>query len=208
MKRTGYVPSTLATCLPGRKTRGVLPPRWLVTDARRLPDPLPAMRQLRPGDGVLFRHYELPLRERLDLARRVGEVCRQRRLIFLVAGDIRLARAVAADGVHLPQALVSRAAGARRAGLRLVTAAAHDAGAIARAARCGADAVMVSPVFATASHPGSATLGILGFAALATAARRFGMEPYALGGMTPCQLHRLRHISPAGYAAIAAFAGS
>lgn len=180
-----------------------MPGRWLVTDARRLPDPLPAIRRLARGDGVLFRHYELPPARRLALARQVAALCSRLGLVLVVAGDARLARAVAADGLHLPQALIGQAAAARRAGLRLVTAAAHDAAAIAQAARHGADAVLVSPVFATASHPGAAPLGVLRFAALATDARRQGLAVYALGGITPAGFAaRLRHLPLAGYAAI------
>lgn len=195
---------TLATRAGGRKPCH-LPVRWLVTDARRLPDPLPAIRRLERGDGVLFRHYELPPAKRLTLARQVAELCRQLGLVLLVAGDVRLARVVAADGLHLPQGLIHQAATARRAGLRLVTVAAHDAVAIAQAARCGADAVLVSPVFATASHPGAASLGVLRFAALAMAARRRGLSVYALGGLTPASFARLRHVPLAGYAAIGSF---
>lgn len=182
-----------------------MPGRWLVTDARRLPDPLPAIRRLGRGDGVLFRHYELPHAERLALLRQVALLCRRRGLMLMVAGDARLARVVAADGLHLPQAGIDGARGARRGGLRLVTAAAHDAGAVARAARYGVDAVLISPVFATASHPGAAPLGVLRFAALATGARRRGLQVYALGGMTPALSRRLWHIPMIGYAAIGAY---
>lgn len=186
--------------------RKPLPLRWLVTDARRLPDPLPAIRQLQRGDGVLFRHYDLPSARRLALARQVAALCRHRGLVLVVAGDVRLARAVAADGLHLPQALIHRAAMARRAGLRLVTVAAHEAAALAKASRAGADAALISPVFATASHPGAAPLGPVRFAALVTDARRRGLQAYALGGITPAGFRRLRPLPLAGYAAIGIFA--
>ncbi len=176
--------------------------RWLVTDARRLPDPLPAIRRLRRGEGVLFRHYELAPARRLALARQVAALCRRQDLVLLIAGDVRLARAVHADGLHLPQGLIGRTAAARRAGLGQVTAAAHDAGAVRRAALTGVDAVLISPVFATASHPGAAGLGVLRFAALATLARHRGLMVYALGGITTASARRLRHIPQKGTAAI------
>jgi thiamine-phosphate pyrophosphorylase len=188
-----------------RKSWLLLPSRWLVTDARRLADPLPAIRRLQRGDGVLFRHYEWPAAQRLALAQRIAALCRRRGLVLVVAGDARLARAVAADGLHLPRALVHRAAAARQVGLPLVTAAAHDAGAVARAARYGADAVLISPVFATASHPGAVPLGVLRLAALATDARRRGLQAYALGGITQGSFARLRDLPLAGYAAIGTF---
>jgi len=197
---------TLSTAPRPRKPCVRLPARWLVTDARRLPDPLPAIRHLQRGDGVLFRHYEWPPAKRLGLARQVAELCRRQGLVLVVAGDARLARAVGADGVHLPQALIHQAATARRGGLALVTAAAHDPGAIAQAARRAIDAVLVSPVFATASHPGAASLGVLRFAALTTEADRKGLSVYALGGITAASFARLRGLPLAGYAAIGSLA--
>jgi len=208
MRQMKSLACTLPTASHRRKPRPALPARLLVTDARRLPDPLPAIRRLDRGDGVLFRHYELPHGERLALLRRVALLCRRHGLVLLVAGDARLARAAAADGLHLPQAQIGRARAAGRAGLQLLTMAAHDAGAVRRAARSGADAVLISPVFATASHPEAAPLGVLRFAALAAGARRQGLQVYALGGMSPASFVRLRHLPLAGYAAIGALSSA
>jgi len=184
---------TLATRRRGRKPCG-----WLVTDVTRLSDPLPAIARLKPGDGVLFRHYELTPSRRLALGLKVAALCQRRGLVLLVAGDLRLARRLKADGMHLPERLARRIA----PGHGLLTLAAHDAGAVARAARAGANAVLVSPVFATASHPGVAGLGPVRFAALATAAARRGLVVYALGGMSEQHRRRLGGLPVAGYAAI------
>ncbi|MFN4311933.1 MAG: thiamine phosphate synthase [Ferrovibrio sp.] len=189
--------------IPGRKPR-LFPPRILLTDARRLPDPLPAMRCLPKGGAAILRHYEWPYERRLALGRAMALLCRQRGLLFLVAGDARLARALGADGVHLPQGLLPQAAGLRRQ-FCLVTAAAHDAGAVARAVRADIDAVLVSPVFATASHPGAAGLGVLRFAALARQAKSGNLGVYALGGIDEANMQRLRGLPMAGIAGISVF---
>ena len=89
----------------------------------------------------------------------------------------------------------------RPAGLRLVTAAAHDGAAVRRAVRAGVDAVLLSPVFATASHPGAPTLGAGRFAALA---RTAAVPVYALGGIDPGSVRRLGGTGAAGIAAIGA----
>lgn len=187
-----------------RKYRG-RPADWpgliLLTDALRLTDPLPAMKRLPPGSAVILRHYEWSYAQRLALGRAMAALCRQRGLWLLVAGDARLAAALGADGVHLPQGLLAQATGARRR-FRLVTAAAHDAGALARAARAGIDAVLISPVFPTASHPGVGGLGVLRFAALARQAKRGDLAAYALGGMGPGKRRRLRGLPIAGIAGI------
>lgn len=190
---------TLAN-LARRKKRGAMPPVILVTDEARLPDPTAAMQRLPAGAGVLLRHYGTP--GRTTLARRVAALARQRHLILLVAGaDWRLAAAAGAHGVHLPEAIARRLADP---GLRLwhrrghlLTVAAHDPAALARAARLGADAALLSPVFPTASHPGAPTLGALRFALWAG---RAALPVLALGGVNHTTARSLRHA--AGVAAI------
>ncbi|MFC3674403.1 thiamine phosphate synthase [Ferrovibrio xuzhouensis] len=202
---------TLATRTPGRKPRNLpqeLPALLLLTDSRRLPDPLPAAARLPRGSGVILRHYEWPRAQRLALAIELARLCRRRGLLLLVAGDAGLALAAGAAGVHLPEGLGHLAAGLRRQRRGwIVTQAAHGAGAVARAARIGtarngADAVLVSPVFPTASHPGAAGLGVVRFAALAMQAARNGLAVYALGGVTAANARRLCGIPLAGLAGI------
>jgi thiamine-phosphate pyrophosphorylase len=178
-----------------------------MTDARRLPDPLAAIRRLAPGSALLLRHYEAP--DRWDLAARLARECKRRGIRLLIAGDWRLAAAVGADGLHLPEGLARRGPGAWAAGLRrrpgfLVTAAAHSPLAIHRAARAGADAVLLSPVFPTASHPGAPSLGALRFAAWC---REAPLPVYALGGVTARTAGRLAGSGLAGIAGIGGIAG-
>jgi thiamine-phosphate pyrophosphorylase len=82
-----------------RGKRRDLPRLWLFTDDRRLPDPRAAVAGLPRGRaGVVLRHDADP--DRLRLGRDLARICRQRRLILVVAGDARLAAALRA-GVHL-----------------------------------------------------------------------------------------------------------
>jgi len=177
-----------------------LPALWLVTDTLRLPDPVAAAARLPRGAGVLFRHYDHPARA--ALAGRLAALCRHRGLVFLVAGDARLATQVRAAGLHLPEARMKEATGGAARGCGLTTAAAHSRAALSRAAALGLDAVFLSPVFATRSHPGRAGLGAAGFARLARGAR---LPVYALGGITPANAHALTASGAAGVAAIEAF---
>jgi thiamine-phosphate pyrophosphorylase len=66
-----------------------------------------------------------------------------------------------------------------------VTSSAHDAAELRRALRAGADVIFLSPVFATASHPGAPSLGIFRWAALA---KRCPAKIGALGGISPRRL--------------------
>lgn len=174
----------------------------LVTDAARLPDPAPAMRVLPRGAAVIFRHYEAPNRE--ELGQRLAALAQARGLTFLVAGDPKLAARLRADGFHAPEGLVHRIAAARALMPRgLMIAAAHGAKGVIAAQQSGADAVLLSPVFATRSHPGAPALGPIRSAALAAQAR---LPVIALGGIDDTTARRLGGTGVAGFAAIGALA--
>ena len=182
--------------------RAQLPTLWLMTDAQRLPDPRMAIMRLPRGSGVILRHTDAKARQ--ALARAIRPLCRARGLVYLIAQDWRLAAAVGADGVHLPERGV--AAGAllwRRQRKALLTMSAHSARAALRATRLGADAIVLAPVFATASHPAARTLGPLRLAALARASAR---PVIALGGISDANVNRLAHTNVHGFAAIGGLA--
>jgi thiamine-phosphate pyrophosphorylase len=177
-----------------------IPPLWLMTDDVR-GDAEAAMDRLPKGAGVIFRHYAAP--DRGALAAHLRTRAQRRGLIFLVAGDPRLAASVAADGFHAPQGLAHRIAAARRllpGGL--VTLAVHDMRGLQAAHRFVADAVLISPVFATVSHAAARPLGPVRFAALATRTR---LPVIALGGMNGARFRRLNGSGAGGFAAIDAF---
>jgi thiamine-phosphate pyrophosphorylase len=183
-----------------RRRPAALPPLILVTDRRRLADPLAAAARLPRGSAVLLRHYCDPDRARLAAA--LARLCRKRGLVLLVGADARLAARIGAGGLHLPEALVARRRWRRRPGW-LVTAAAHGEAAVRRAARAGVDACLLSPVFATASHPGARALGPVRFARLA---HRAAVPVYALGGIDMRSARRLATGGACGIAAVGAFA--
>jgi thiamine-phosphate pyrophosphorylase len=197
---------------PGaRRAVARLPAVILLTDERRLPDPSAAVARLPRGSAVILRHYSRGPAERAALARKLRRLTRPRGILLLIAmgeksGD-DLARAVGADGIHLPEWLLCRgpwrALRARKPG-RLVTAAVHSLSALRRAACWNVDAALLSPVFATASHPGSRPLGVLRFAAWARASR---IPVYALGGVDAVSVARLRPTRACGIAGIGGVAG-
>ncbi len=98
-------------------------------------------------------------------------------LRLLVAGDPVLARQ--ADGLHLPQTRLKEAPHWRASHPHwIITAAVHSLSALL-AARA-VDAVFLSPVFATASHPGATALPPVRAAFIAAASQ---VPVYALGGI-------------------------
>lgn len=178
----------------------------MMTDERRLPDPLAVLDDLPPGAAVILRHYRAAASERDALAHRLAAACRRRGLRLLIAGDARLAVEVRADGLHLPEAMLRSAPLTwRRCRQRswVVTAAAHSSAAIRRAASAGVDAVLLSPVFASRSHPGAPTLGPLRFVALVA---NSPVPIYALGGVDSHTIRRLTGSGAVGIAGIGGFA--
>jgi thiamine-phosphate pyrophosphorylase len=173
-----------------------------MTDAQRGGDPLRLAAALPAGAWLIFRHYDAP--DRSVLAIKLARICRARRLQLLIAGDLGLALATGA-GLHLPEFQAARPAPKirlwRRRGGGPLTVAAHGRGALIRAVRLGADYVLLSPIFATASHPGAKPLGLIALRHLAGHSR---IDIVALGGITAQRLGLLRHAGISGVAAIGA----
>lgn len=187
-----------------------LPALFLMTDPARLPDPVPVLRRLPKGAGLIFRCYAdgADAKGRLVQARRIRTACRARRQVLLIAGDDALAHAVRADGIHLAEWRLARSGwkrGQGRARQGLITGAAHGPAALRRAIRAGIDAILLAPVFPTQSHPGAKTIGRLRFSVLA---RNSPLPVYALGGIGPANVARLRKSGAAGLAGIGGFGGT
>jgi len=153
-------------------------------------DLLRAVARLPRGAAVLVRHYGLEASARRRLFDAIRRIARGRGVLTLLAGDAAQARAWGADGHH--------GRGTRRAaGLR--SAPAHDAAEMRAAARAGVDVILLSPLFATRSHPGARPLGVVRFAALA---RLSPVPVIALGGVRPRHAGLVRRLGASGYAAI------
>jgi len=165
-----------------------LPRLWLMTDERQGEGVLDAVARLPEGAGIVFRHYRLPEVARRDLFERVRAAHPG---LLLLAGPAALADRWGADGRH-----------GRGQGLGLKSAPVHDYAEIRAAERNGADLLFLSPVFATASHPGAKTLGVARFAWLA---RRTPLPVIALGGMNAARGQRLASFGAYGWAGIDAF---
>jgi thiamine-phosphate pyrophosphorylase len=181
-----------AARLNARNGRG-LPSLVLMTDDTRDADWAEAVSALQRGAAVIVRHREPRARE--ALARQLRGVTRARGVKLLIADDEALALRVRADGMHVPQRHGAKAAAIKARHPRwLVTVSAHDASAM----RVRADAMIAGPVFATASHPGAVSLGVVQFAAIAGGARRV----YALGGVDAASVLRLAALPLSGVALI------
>lgn len=160
------------------------PALWLLSDARNDGALEQALHRLPRGSGFIYRHYHLPPEERVARFHSLVRIARSRGHLVVLADSALTAREWGADGIYgAPLSLYPRRADL----LRLATA--HSLAEIAQARRVGAHAVLLSPAFATQSHPGAPSLGPVRWRLLATQA---GMPVIALGGMNPRTAQRLK----------------
>ena len=132
------------------------------------------MAALPRGSGFVFRHYHLPGAERRQRFDALALLCRSREHIVVLADQPAVAIEWGADGVYGSPGQVGERSGL----LRLATV--HSAEEIVLADSLQVDALFLSPVFPTRSHPGSDTLGKERFFTLASTAKA---PVIALGGM-------------------------
>ena len=165
-----------------------LPKLWLVSDVRNDDALETALHRLPRGSGFIFRHHHLPASQRRTRFDRLRRLARTRGHTVVLAGSVAEARRWGADGVYGNPRISARGP----ALLRLATA--HSLRELRKARR--ADAVLLSPVFATRSHPAAAVLGAVRFRLLAAHSK---LPVLALGGVDD---HRARRLAPYGWAAV------
>lgn len=169
------------------------PDIWLISDARNDATLEKALARLPRGSGLVFRHYHLPPVERRARFKVLARIARRFGHMVVLSGTPHAARRWKAAGAYGAPARLTEGP----ATLRLVTV--HTLRELAEAHRARADMVLISPVFATRSHPGGNVLGPTRFRLLAARAQ---VPVIALGGMTP---HRARRLPTRKWAAIQAF---
>ncbi len=177
-----------------------LPNLLFFTDPVRTPDPERVAERLPAGAAVVFRAFGAP--DAAGRGLRLREITRRRGLLLLVGADEALALAVEADGLHLPERLAANLptlSGAHPDWL--ITIAAHDQAAAKAGAAAGADALVVSPVFPSASPSAGRPLGVEGLKRIVEAVET---PIYALGGMRSDTVAQLADTGIVGIAAVEA----
>jgi thiamine-phosphate pyrophosphorylase len=156
------------------------PVAWLISDARNDAVLEGLLARLPRGSGFIFRHYHLAQVARRARFDRLARIARRYGHSVVLSGSARQARRWGADGAYGAGPVLASGP----AMPRLVTV--HSLKELRKARR--ADAVLLSPVFSTRSHPGAKPLGSLRFRLLATHAQ---VPAIALGGMTAKRARQL-----------------
>ncbi|WP_036266175.1 thiamine phosphate synthase [Methylobacterium sp. 10] len=153
---------------------------------------------------VWFRDRDLDAASRRALVEGLMGPVRDVGARLIVGGDVALACAIGADGVHLGGGTKHRDIVAARRDLPpgcLVGVSAHSAVEVSRATEAGADYATLSPIFATSSKPGYGP--VLGPDVLDRGPRPT-IPVFALGGVTPANAGACRE---AGFSGIAVMGG-
>jgi len=185
--------------------RPPLPRLHAITDERiaRRADLLDVARELAKGGGSQLafhaRGRSLSGREHYELAVRLSD---SQTVRLFVNDRLDVALAVPTAGVQLGHGSLPVSAARALNPLWWIGKSVHDL-AEAEAARTeGADYLVVGPVFATASHPGRAPLGLQRLQAIASAVD--GLPVIAIGGITVDRVREVRNSGAYGVAAIRA----
>lgn len=212
----GIEGQALAWVAPGKLTRYPMPPAdrpvvaALLQPDRYLVSPEPGdddtawLASLSSALAAGVRRVQLRARARdsqprwRSLAEAAATLCRKAGAEVLVNGDVDLARELGI-GVHLRSAQLKDLSARPLPENLTVAASCHDAGALQLAQALGCDFAVLGSVLQTATHPDASPLGWEGFAKLRESV---SLPIYAIGGLSPADIHEARQHGAQGIAAI------
>ena len=201
-KEMGPLASVASRLFKARVSVCRLAPYVLMTDPKRIPDILNAVKNLPERSALIYRHFGAPDRE--FMAHKLRQVCFKRGIQFLIGADETLARQCGADGLHLPERDLESAPVLHiRYPDWILTGATHSELALARAAKTGVSAAFLSPVFKSDSPSAGKALGVERFTDIV---RTAALPVFALGGVNRNNAEMLLGTGAAGIAGISGFA--
>lgn len=182
-----------------------LPPLIYMTDGAVHKHPEYIIDKMPAGSMVILRDYDHE--NRYELGKALRYICLSRKIMFLVAGDFALSLSLEADGIHLPEFMVTEAGKIRSEYPDyFISGAAHDEKAVKAAHKLGLDAVLLAPIFPTESHPETHADSnlIIGLKKLTAICQNNEIPIYALGGVNRQNAVDLLDSGAVGIAAIRA----
>lgn len=162
-----------------------------------------ALQRHRP-ELISFRARQLNPQDWKQTAAAVLQCIRHTRpeALAVVHGSPQAAMNMGYDGVHLSSPDLLQLNQRPIPGERWLLASCHNAEELAHAEAIGADAAVLGPILATASHPDAKPIGWPRFARLQ---RSVSIPIYALGGLNPSHLPTAKQHGAIGIAAIGAY---
>ena len=178
---------------------------YLITDRRQCDDLVACVEKALKGGvrAVQLREKDQSTRERFELGRRLRAATSKFGARLFVNGDASLARAIGADGVHLPQdGLPVDVVRGLLGPDMLIGVSTHTPAEAADAEERGADFVTFGPIYHT---PSKAQYGApVGVDSLRAVCAEVGLPVFALGGVTPSNIEEVISAGAAGMSTISA----
>ena len=157
---------------------------------------------------LCLRAKELNIDEYLTLAQQVADLCQQRQTQLIIHQHYQLLTQLpSAKGVHLTSQQLAQYQSRQQLAVnseQYLWVSAHNSQQLEQAWRLGADAVTLSPVCATASHPNQQAMGWQVFKEIVKTAK---LPVYALGGMTKKDVNLAQQCAGQGVAGIRGLLG-
>ena len=155
------------------------------------------------GSAILLRSYKI--KDRKKIAIELLKFCKIKRLKLLISTDVKMAKEINADGVHLPEYMIYNQSKINWKNFKiwkqkfewLVTAAAHNKKTLFKVSEHKIDAFLISPVFSTKSHPNNTQLGVN---KLIQWVHQSKIPIYALGGINLKNIQSLKKSGIIGFA--------
>lgn len=175
-----------------------LPALVFMTDHRRIANPTPVIAKLPKSTLVIIRDYDHT--HRTTYAYNIANECRSYSQPFLIAGDEALSLQTKAYGIHLPQHQMSDAIKLhQRHPNWWITTSVHNLQSLLHANELPVNAIFLSPIFQTPSHPNTKPLGVEQMNHLIAQS----IHPvFALGGINENTLSQLKNSKLAGFSCI------
>jgi thiamine-phosphate pyrophosphorylase len=186
-------------------TPNLLPPLYLVTNRHQTNNrPLLTVlhEALQAGVRLIqLREKDLDTRSLLTLAAELLTLTRSYNASLLINDRVDVAKAIGADGVHLPANSLPLPVTRRILGPKaLIGASAHTSQEVLAAEEQGADFIVLGPIYDT---PSKRELGPpLGVQIMAEIKRRCHKPLYGIGGLTPARVAEVREAGAYGVAVI------
>ena len=152
--------------------------------------------------AFLLRSYET--KKRKKIAKQLLKFCKMKKIKLLIGSDIKLAEDIKADGIHFPEYMIKKnkinwidIKNVKSKKRWIITTSVHSIQSLKKAEGLDIDAVLLSPVFPSKSHPNSKSLGLNKFSKIV---KKTKLPIYALGGINIKNVKSLTETDIIGYA--------
>lgn len=185
-----------------KKPQSNLPTLFFFTNRHQFSDIFSVIKNLPRNSGVIIREYDLDFAQRLEFAKKIVKIAKERHLLTFAGKDLRLALQAKTNGVHFSdqdQRQKQYLSYQKSNPHFLFSYSCHSEKSLKKAARFNFDFLFLSPIFPTNSHQESLTIN---HQKLTRISLNNNFPLYALGGINSKNIKLLKKSRIYGIGAI------